>query len=200
MTHTQRRVRWSTVAASAAAAALVAGGATSADAGPAFVEHWDDDFSFVHPDGSADFCGDLGFDVVEHVQESGSFVGVNRGPDGLWYGAAKFRGTITWTNPENGRNYRNEYSGSDRDQKVTDVDGTITLQGQLTGPNRYYDNGTLAFVDTGMVRYTVTFDDGGTPTDPSDDGEAEFVSLDKITGLRETDGRDFCTDIALFLG
>ena len=47
---------------------------------------------------------------------------------------------------------------------------------------------------------TVTFDDGGTPTDPSDDGEGEFVSLDKISGLRETDGRDFCTDIALFLG
>src|SRR5690349_6871071 len=81
MTRTQRRSRLSTVAVSALAAALVAGGASSADAGPAFVEHWDDDFSLVHPDGDPDFCGDLGFDVVEHVRESGSFVGVNRGPD-----------------------------------------------------------------------------------------------------------------------
>ena len=200
MTHIQRRAGWSAVAAASMAAALVAGGAPSATAGPAFVEHWDDDFSVVLPDGTADFCGDLGFDVVEHVQESGSFVGVNRGPDGLFYGGAKFRGTVTWTNPANGRNYRDEYAGTDRDAKVSDSNGMITLQVQATGPNRYYDNGTLAFVDTGMVRFTVTFDDGGTPADPTDDGESQFVSLDRVTGLRQTDGRDFCADISQFLG
>jgi hypothetical protein len=118
----------------------------------------------------------------------------------LFYGGARFNGTVTWTNPENGRNYRNEYSGSDRDQKVTASDGMIILQVQVAGPNRYYDNGKLAFIDTGMVRFTITFDDGGTPTDPTDDGEGQFVSLDRVTGLRQTDGRDFCADITEFLG
>lgn len=179
---------------------LVAGIATSASAAQPFTEHWDDDVTFVHPAGSQDFCN-LPFDVVEHFQESGSFVGLNRGPEGLFYGGAKFNGTITWTNPTNERNYRNEYSGSDRDQKVVDNgDGTLTSQVQFTGPNRYYENGRLAFIDTGMARITITFDNGGTPTDPTDDGEAQFVSLDRVTGLRQTDGRDFCADIVEFLG
>jgi len=201
MSHTHRRARWSIVAVSAVAAALVAGGATAADADPAFAEHWNDDVTEVFPDGSADFCGDLGFDVVEHRVEKGSFVGVNRGPDGFFFGGATFRGTITWTNPENGRNYRNEFAGSDRDHKVVDNgDGTLTIQIKLAGPNRYYDNGKLAFVDTGAVRFSILVDAAGTPTDPTDDEDLGFVSLDKVTGLRETDGRDFCTDIAEFLG
>ncbi|HET7822145.1 MAG TPA: hypothetical protein VFL10_11545 [Ornithinibacter sp.] len=199
MTTMPRRVR-RIAPVTALAAALVAGAAVPASAAPPFTEHWDDDVTVVHPAGSADFC-DLPFDVVERTQERGSFVGVNRGPAGLFYGAAKFNGTITWTNPANGRNYRNEYSGSDRDQKVVDNgDGTLTLQVQQTGPNRYYDNGTLAFIDTGMVRFTITFDDGGTPTDPTDDGEGQFVSLDALTGLRQTQGRDFCADLVEFLG
>jgi hypothetical protein len=183
------------------AVVLVVGFATSASAAPAYTEHWDDDVTFVLPAGSPDFCN-LPFDVVERDQESGSFVGLNRGPAGLFFGAATFNGTVTWTNPLNGRNYRNEYSGSDRDQKVVDNgDGTLTAQVQLTGPNRYYDNGRLAFIDTGMVRFTITFDNGGTPTDPRDDAqEPQFVSLDKVTGLRQTYGRDFCADIVEFLG
>ena len=192
MNGTQRSIRSTTAAVAALAAALLIGSAAPAGAGPAIVEHWDDDETVLYPAGSTDFC-DLGFDVVEHFQESGSFVGVTRGPDGVFYGAAKFNGTITWTNPANGRNYRNEYSGSDRDQKATDNgDGTFTVQVQLTGPNRYYANGKLAFIDTGMVRFTLLFRDGV--------DEPEFVSLDKITGLRQTDGRDFCADIVEFLG
>ena len=183
------------------AVVLVGGVAASASAAPAYTEHWDDDVTFVHPAGSPDFCN-LPFDVVERDQESGSFVGLNRGPAGLFFGAAKFNGTVTWTNPLNGRNFREEYSGSDREQKVVDNgDGTLTAQVQFTGPSRYYDNGRLAFIDTGMVRITVTFDNGGTPTDPTDDAqERQFVSLDKLTGLRQTDGRDFCADIVEFIG
>ena len=41
---------------------------------------------------------------------------------------------------------------------------------------------------------------GSDAADPTDDGESQFVSLDRITGLRQTDGRDFCADIAEFLG
>lgn len=183
------------------AVVLVGGVAASASAAPAFTEHWDDDVTTVYPAHSADFC-DLPFDVVERYQDSGSFVGLNRGPAGLFFGAAKFNRTVTWTNPRNGRNFREESSGSDREQKVVDNgDGTLTAQVQFTGPYRYYDNGRLAFIDTGMVRITVTFDNGGTPADPTDDAqEREFVSLDKITGLRQTDGRDFCADIVEFIG
>jgi hypothetical protein len=179
---------------------LVGGGAASASAAPTFTERWNDDVTFVHPAGSKDFCN-LPFDVVERDQEAGSFVGVNRGPEGLFYGGARFNGTITWTNPLNGRNFRDEYSGSDRDHKVVDNgDGTLTLQVQTTGPNRYYNNGTLAFVDTGIVRFTITFDDGGTPTDPRDDGDPLSFDLDKVKGVQQTEGRDFCADILEFIG
>ncbi|EAP99460.1 hypothetical protein JNB_04790 [Janibacter sp. HTCC2649] len=182
------------------AVVLVMGLATTASAAQPFTEHWDDDFTVVHRAGSQDFCN-LPFVVVAHVQEFGSFVGHNRGPAGLFYGAATFKGTTTWTNPANERNYRDEYSGTDRDLKVVDNgDGTLSLQVKQTGPHRYYDNGTLAFIDTGMVRFTLTFDNGGTPTDPSDDGEGQFVSLDGLTGLQQTDGRDFCADLVEFLG
>ena len=52
-------------------------GATAAAAGPAVVEHWDDDFSLAFTPTALRglSAGDLGFDVVEHVQESGASSG-----------------------------------------------------------------------------------------------------------------------------
>lgn len=190
-------------AALAGAAALLGGVALppSSSADRAVVEHWVDDFTVVHPDGSPDFCGDLGFDVVEHTAADGVFVGTSRGRDGLWYAGARFTGTTTWSNPDTGREFRNVFSGTDRDQVVTDNgDGTLTIQVQLTGPDRYYADGVLTFVDTGMVRFSILVDHAGTPSDPDDDEFVEFLGLDDVTGLRQTDGRDFCADLTEFIG
>jgi hypothetical protein len=179
-------------AATCAAAAVAAGAASVAVAGPAVVEHFDDEFTVTYPAGDPDFFCDLDFDVVQHLHESGTFVGGTRGPEGAWYGGARFTGTNTFSNPANGKTYQARYAGTDRDQRLTDNgDGTVSLQVQQTGPTRWYVGDTLTFVDTGMIRFTLLFDTEG--------NELGFVSSDKVVGHYETDGRDFCTDLDLFL-
>ena len=179
---------------------LLAATATTASADRAIVEHWVDDYTVTHLDGS-DFCGDLGFDVVEHGEAKGVFIGTRRGRDGLWYFGDRFTGTTTWSNPENGREFRIEFSGTNRDQLITDNgDGTLTIQVQATGPSRAYADGALTFIDTGMVRFRILVDHAGTPTDPADDEFLAFLGVDKEAGLRQTEGRDFCVDLVEFLG
>lgn len=189
------------VVAVCAAPLLLLSTATPASAERAVVEHWVDDYTVTHLDGSEDFCGDLGFDVIEHGEAKGVFVATPRGREGLWYGGARFTGTTTWTNPETGRVFRMEFAGTDRDQVVTDNgDGTLTIQVQVSGPSRYYANGALTFVDTGMLRFSIVIDHSGTPTDPDDDEFVAFLGVDKEAGLRQTEGRDFCADITEFIG
>lgn len=195
------RRRFALVVAACATPLLLLTTATPAAAERAVVEHWVDDYTVTHVDGSVNFCGDLGFDVIEHGEAKGVFVATPRGREGLWYGGARFTGTTTWTNPETGRVFRVEFAGTDRDQVVTDNgDGTLTIQVQVSGPSRYYANGALTFVDTGMARFSIVIDNSGTPTNPEDDEFVEFLGLDKLTGLRQTEGRDFCADIAEFIG
>ena len=180
---------------------LLAATATTASADPAIVEHFVDDYTVTHLDGSEDFCGDLGFDVVEHGEAKGVFVGTRRGREGLWYFGDRFTGTTTWSNPETGREFRVEFSGTNRDQLITDNgDGTLTIQVQATGPSRAYADGALTFIDTGMVRFSILVDHAGTPTDPADDVFLAFLGVDKEAGLRQTEGRDFCADLVDFIG
>ena len=180
---------------------LLAATATTASADPALVEHFVDEWTVTHLDGSEDFCGDLGFDVVEHFEVQGVFVGTRRGRDGIWYFGDRFTGTNSFTNSETGGEYRVEFSGTDRDQVITDNgDGTLTIQVQLTGPGRWYADGTLMFIDTGMTRFSFLVDHGGTPSNPDDDEFIEDLGLDKEAGLRQTEGRDFCADIVEFIG
>jgi hypothetical protein len=193
-------------------ALALAGGAACGLAAPAsaasgpvelpgtYVEHWLDEVDEVFPDGDPRFCGDLGFDVVHHVEASGTFIGTLRG-DGFWYFGDRSRGVETMTNPETGHVFRQEFTGTGRDQQVVDNgDGTLTVTVQLTGPSRYYLDGQKLFIDTGMVRFSVLVDQNGTPGDPTDDTELGFVGPYTVTGLRQTEGRDYCADIAEYLG
>ncbi len=195
-----------------AAALVLAGGAgvgvaAAASAGPdpvdlpgTYVEHWEDVLDEVIPDGDPDFCGDLGFAVVHHGEASGTFVGTVRG-DGLWYFGDRFRGFETFANPETGHVFRHDFDGTNRDQEITDNgDGTLTIQVQVTGPSRYSLDGRKLFTDTGLLRLSILIDHGGTPGDPSDDTEVGFLGIDTMKGLWQTDGRDFCADMAEFLG
>ena len=201
MTPTHRRTWRSTAAVAGVTALLAAGATTAASAGPAYVEHYVDDSTVVHPDGSPDFCGDLGFDVVETTHEEGTFVLGTRGRSGTVYAGARFTGTTTWENPANGRQFRMEYAGTDRDQRVTDNgDGTVTIEVQVTGPDRYYANGEFVFLDAGLARFRIVIDQMGTPADPADDEFVEFLGLDKYVGAQQTNGRDWCADITQFLG
>ncbi len=203
--HAHQPLRRLTALALAGGASLAL--ATPVSAAPApvelpgtFVEHWQDEVDEVFADGDQDFCGDLGFDVVHHVEAGGTFVGTVRG-DGFWYYGDRSRGVETMTNPETGHVLRQEFTGTGRDQQVVDNgDGTLTVTVQLTGPSRYSLDGRKLFIDTGMVRFSLLVDQNGTPGDPTDDSELGFVGPYTVTGLRQTDGRDYCSDIAEFLG
>ena len=198
--HPRRFVALALASAATLAVALPASADPTVDLPGTYIEHWEDSIEQVFEDGDPEFCGDLGFDVVNHIEASGTFVGTVHG-DGLWYFGSRFHGTETITNPETGHVFRRDFNGTDRDQKIVDNgDGTLTIQVQVTGPNRYYLDGKKLFIDTGMLRFSLLVDNGGTPGDPSDDGEAEFLGIDFISGLRQTDGRDFCEDMADFLG
>ena len=119
----------------------------------------------------------------------------------IWYFGDRFTGTHTYTNPETGRVFREVFSHTSRDQKITDNgDGTLTIQVQQTGPSRYYADGTLMFIDTGITRFSFLVDHGGTPSDPDDDEFIEDLGVDKVAGPRQTEGRDFCADLVEFIG
>ena len=202
MTHTLIRNGRTRRCVGVVAALTLAGlsGIASAVAGPATVEHveWVD--SVYYEAGEGEDCS-LDFDVLWTVHEVGTIVTQEKGPDGLWHWSGRFQGTQSWANPVTGDVFTNRYALNDRDFRVADNgDGTLTIQVQVAGPNHYSLNGSRLFTDTGMIRFSLLVDHNGTPSDPTDDGEAEFVGLDKLTGLRQTDGRDFCADLEEFIG
>ena len=180
---------------------LLAATATTASADRAIVEHWVDDYTVTHLDGSEA--------SVATSASTWSNTAKRRASSSAHAGAATASGTSVtaspvrrrWSNPENGREFRIEFSGTNRDQLVTDNgDGTLTIQVQATGPSRAYADGALTFIDTGIVRFSILVDHAGTPTDPADDVFLAFLGVDKEAGLRQTEGRDFCADLVEFIG
>jgi hypothetical protein len=142
-----------------------------------------------------------GLDIMYSWDVSGSYLINSRGRDGLVYFSDSVRGTEAWTNLATGKSYTLLFTRTSRDMTVTDNgDGTLTIIVQGSGGDRWYDgDGQLVLRDPGMVRFEILIDHAGTPADPFDDEFVEFVGIVKgSTGLNETDGRDFCEDIALF--
>jgi hypothetical protein len=85
---------------------------------------------------------------------------------------------------------------------VTDNgDGTLTIPGMGAGMSKYLGPDGFLFLDAGQFRFEVLIDHGGTPTDPSDDEELEFLGFVKgSTGRNDLQDRDFCDDIHEFIG
>jgi hypothetical protein len=132
---------------------------------------------------------------------SGSFVFVKRGP-GLAYYSESVHGTLVYTNLDTGGTFTEIFNVHSKDLKVTDNhNGTLTILVLATGSDRYLDrNGRLVLNDPGQIRFTILVDDGGTPGDPFDDEEIEgsFQVVKPSTGRNDTQGRDFCADLANF--
>ena len=82
-------------------------------------------------------------------------------------------GTVTWTNPANGKSVSQFFAGvSDKDLTVVDNgDGTITLRTAVTGvPEKLIlSNGQTVTMDVGRVVFVSVINYNGTPTDTSDD-------------------------------
>jgi hypothetical protein len=171
--------------------ALVATAATAfvatASAGKLFSEPIDE----TNSETMTDFCGVEGLtvDFTSHVV--GRVQAVPHGPDGLVYFGFNLKITEVVTNLANGNDVVSELTVRDKDQRVTDNgDGTLTILVLTTGNAVLYgEDGKAIARNPGQVRFEILVDHGGTPSDPSDDGEAEFVRV-----VKESTGRsdDFC--------
>ena len=109
-------------------------------------------------------------------------------------------GTESFFNPETGRSYTHTFTFNGRDKRVTDNgDGTLTIIFQGSGTDKWHDgDGKLVLRGSGMFRDELRVDHNGTPSDPTDDGEPEFVRNVKPYQHDPFEGRDFCEDFLLF--
>jgi hypothetical protein len=133
---------------------------------------------------------------------SGNFVFNQRGPSPFPYFRESIHGTFVVTNLETDGTYTNVFTSNSRDHTIVDNgDGTITITVFASGVNRWHDaNGKLVLRDSGQVRFAFDIDYNGTPGDADDDVEVpdSFRIVRPSTGRNDTEGRDFCADLAEF--
>jgi hypothetical protein len=87
----------------------------------------------------------------------------------------------------------------EKDLRVTDNgDGTQTILILATGNAVLYgDDGKAIARNPGQIRFEILVDDGGTPTDPSDDEFLDFLGVVKGSTGRSD---DFCEAAVPALG
>ena len=145
-----------------------------------------------------DFCGVSGLTVHVDSVEDGRFLFNPHGPDGLAYGHANLSFTNVLTNQAHGNTATVVGRVVDKDLRVTDNgDGTLTILVLNTGPAAVYGpDGKAIARNPGQARFELLFDNGGTPTDPSDD---EF--LEDLGVVKGSTGRtdDFCAALVSVL-
>jgi hypothetical protein len=172
----------------AAAASMALAGAASAKP----IEHTEFHGEFTEI--FEDFCDVPGLTVqFDHVDD-GRFLFNPHGPDGLAYAQATLKFTNVFTNLANGNTVTEVGNAVDKDLLVTDNgDGTLTILIMTTGNSALYGpDGKAIGRNPGQVRFEILIDDGGTPTDPSDDEFLEDLGLVKGSTGR-TD--DFCAAV-----
>jgi hypothetical protein len=138
-----------------------------------------------------DFCDVSGLTVQLDSTTESRFMFNPHGPDGLGYGLEHLRITNVYANTANGNAVTEQVTTVFKDLRVTDNgDGTVTILVLATGNAvvRGPDGKAIAR-NPGQIRFEALVDNGGTPTDPSDD---EF--LDVLRDVKGSTGRtdDFC--------
>lgn len=144
-----------------------------------------------------DFCGVEGLTVQVTGEITGHAMVVQRGRERLPYymEVTRFETSHARLDADGNVVRAGAVTGVERvlnkDLKVVDNgDGTLTARVLATGNATYYDSdGAVIARNPGQVRFSLLFDHGGTPTDPSDDTFLANLGIDK-----ESTGRsdDFC--------
>jgi hypothetical protein len=135
------------------------------------------------------FC-DEDMPVQSHFVADVRIKAMPRGSGGLIYFAQRLKATETFTNVANGKFVVTTVNALDKDLRITDNgDGTLTILTLSTGNNVFYNSAGKAIGrNPGQVRFRIVVDDGGTPTDPTDDTEVSFEVVKESTGRTD----DFC--------
>jgi hypothetical protein len=149
------------------------------------------EFSFVEEDG----CGVPGL-TLEHVLVSdGRERFAAHGPDGLPYFAALETVTHTVTNAA-GESVTQVTNLRYADLHVIDNgDGTLTTIGQRTARVEFIQDGQVIARGAGLIRVEGLWDNGGTPTDRTDD---EFLDETIIKEVGKP--TDFCATVIQAVG
>ena len=174
---------------------LAVGAAAPVDAGQFEKGHFHD----VGEEVIEDFCEIEDFDVLHSFDVSGSFTGV-AGKDGLIHFRDHSIGMHSYQNPDTGKRYSEVFVFNGHDLRVTDNgDGTLEIIFQGSGTDRWFDgDGNRVLSVSGNFWDEVKIDHNGTPNDPTDDGDFEFVQTIKPYRNNPFEGRDFCEDFFLF--
>ena len=138
-----------------------------------------------------DFCDLPGLTVQLDSTTEARFMLIPHGPDGLGYGLEHLEITDVFTNLDNGNAVTGKQMLLSKDLRVTDNgDGTLTILGMNAANVVVYGPDGKAIARTpGQIRFEVLIDNGGTPADPSDDEELDFLGIIKgPTGRTD----DFC--------
>jgi hypothetical protein len=140
----------------------------------------------------ADTCGVAGFTTQVDITFDGRWTLASRGNNRLPYLKESRRVTYVFTNIATGHWVRIEEATRGNDIRVTDNgDGTMTyLTLHTTNTVVYNQYGKAIARDTGNERFRLLVDNGGTPTDPSDDTVVEFLGDVKPPTGRNIE--DFC--------
>ena len=179
---------------------LSMGVAAPALAGPVEIVPWEDSFTHVNEVGDEGWCPPeiVDFEVTQTFEGSGKDR-ITTQKDGLIRFAGTYRVERTYS--ANDTALLAETHGNYRDAAVVDNgDGTLTISFKDATATKTWLDGAFLFHDTGLVEGDVLVDHNGTPTDPDDDENLGPVGAIGLHGRFDTGDRDFCEDIAMFLG
>lgn len=188
-----RRSNWfGLVAATGSATAAVLALGAPVDAKPFDQFTFTDDREEVR----TDFCGIDGLDVHWHRVEHGRVLLLARGPGQLPHAQGAFQGSATYTNLATGREVTFRWNSMDKSHEIIDNgDGTTTEIVQVSGDRTWWSGGRRIAADTGTMRVEVLVNNGGTPTDPSDDAFIDVVQdIQPSTGLNAGLSFDLCAE------
>jgi hypothetical protein len=122
---------------------------------------------------------------------------VLRGPDRLPYYMEHTRTSDVYTNTATGKSVTEVELRNENTLSATDNgDGTWTNVHQAIGNNKMYDEaGNVIAHRGGRILVELTFDQAGTPQDPTDD---QFLSV-RVVG-ESSHGDNFCTSLVQAIG
>jgi hypothetical protein len=129
-----------------------------------------------------DACGVPGLTLETTTVVDGRERFSSHGPDTLPYYQSFVDETNTITNVATGAYVTRVAHYRFVDLKLTDNgDGTYFVIGQAPGHQLMYNqDGQVIARGAGLFRFEEVWDNGGTPTDPSDDFEIEFLSFEIV--------------------
>ena len=165
---------------------ILAAAAATADAQQVFRETIHEERDIV----LEDFCGVTGMTVeLASVLDMRVHV-VPHGRDRLAYFLQHGVTREVLTNPATGKSLTSVATVTEKDMRIKDNgDGTLTILVLATGNAVLYGaDGKAIARNPGQTRFEILIDDGGTPTDPSDDEVIRQGVVKESTGRND----DFC--------